>query len=109
MLETIVPSRDASSFRIPGGDKVMFVFKVFKDEDAGKAVLFHCDVKGSGREYLVGKWKRRDFTPERGVQVNVGKFGTSSYKLTPEAAFEPGEYALTMGPTVFTFGVDAKK
>jgi hypothetical protein len=104
---SIQVSGDASSFHFAGSDKTTFVFKVFKDEEAAKAKLFQFNVKGSEREYDLGTWKRRDYTPNEGLSVNVAKFGTSSYKLTPETPLTPGEYALTLGPTVFTFGVSA--
>ncbi len=101
----------ASSFRIPD-DKPAFVFKVFKDEEAGGVLLFRFDVKGKDREYELGKWKRRDFTPNRGLPVDVAKFGDSSYRLVPNTPLEPGEYALTYGQAanegisrLFTFAV----
>lgn len=105
ITQSIRVSGDASSFRFAGNDKATFVFKVFKDEEASRAKLFQFNVKGSEREYELGKWKRRDFTPNEGVTINVAKFGESSFKLTPETRLNPGEYALTLGPTVFTFGV----
>jgi hypothetical protein len=105
ITQSVRVSGDASSFRFAGNDKAAFVFKVFKDEQAAGAKLFQFNVKGSEREYDLGKWKRKDYTPNTGLSVNVAKFGESSYKLTPEAPLSPGEYALTLGPTVFTFGV----
>lgn len=105
VTQSVRVSGDASSFHLSGSDKAAFVFKVFKDEEAAKAKLFQFSVKGSEREYDLGKWKRRDFTPNTGLAVDVAKFGASSYKLTPETPLSPGEYALTLGPTVFTFGV----
>lgn len=100
-------SGDASQFHFAASDKTTFVFKVFKDEEASRAKLFQFNVKGSEREYDLGKWKRRDYTTNVGLSVDVAKFGESSYKLTPGTPLSPGEYALTLGPTVFTFGVSA--
>lgn len=100
-------SGESSSLRVAKGDAT-FVFKVFKDEEASKAKLFQFSVKGSEREYELGKWKRRDYTPNVGLSVDIAKFGTSSFKLTPGTPLSPGEYALTLGPTVFTFGVGAQ-
>jgi hypothetical protein len=105
ITQSIRVAGDASSFSVIGNDKATFVFKVFKDEEAAKVKLFQFSVKGSEREYELGKWKRKDFTPNEGVTVNIAKFGDSSYKVTAEAPLAPGEYALTLGPTVFTFGV----
>ena len=102
---TIRVSGDASPFSIQSNPNIAFVFKVFKEEAAAGAKLFRFDVKGSEREYDLGKWKRRDYTPNPGIPVNVSKFGNSSFKLSSEAPLEPGEYALTLGPTVFTFSV----
>jgi hypothetical protein len=105
LTQSVRVSGDASSFRFAGNDKTTFVFKVFKDEQAAGAKLFQFNVKGSEREYDLGKWKRKDYTPNTGLSINIAKFGGSSYKLTPEGSLTPGEYALTLGPTVFTFGV----
>jgi len=102
---TIRVSGDTSPFQIQSNPNITFVFKVFKEEAAAGAKLFHFDVKGSGREYDLGKWKRRDYTPNPGLPVNISKFGDSSFKLSSETPLEPGEYALTLGPTVFTFSV----
>jgi len=109
VTQSVRVSGQASSLRIEGNGKTIFVFKVFKDEQAAGAKLFQFTVKGSDREYDLGKWKRRDYTPNTGVTVNVAKFGESSYQLTPEAPLEPGEYALTLGPQVFTFAVSAAR
>ena len=102
---TIRVSGDASPFQIQANPNITFVFKVFKEEAAAGAKLFRFDVKGSEREYDLGKWKRRDYTPNPGLPVNISKFGDSSFKLSSETPLEPGEYALTLGPTVFTFSV----
>ena len=105
VVTSVKVSGGASPFQIAGSDKAMFVFKVFKDEQASGAKLFQFDVKGSERAYELGKWKHRDYTTNTGLSVNVAKFGESSYKLTTETPLSPGEYALTLGPTLFTFGV----
>jgi len=98
----------ASSFHISASDKIAFIFKASADE-AERARLYRFTVKGDKREYELGKWKRRDFTPNRGIVVDIVKYGESSYKLTPETTLEPGEYALTMheNDRVFTFSVSA--
>ena len=97
-----------SSFHI-SENKPTFVFKVFKDEDAGKTKLFRFEAKGGGREYELAKWKRKDVTYNEGVTLNVSKFGTSSYAITPESPLEPGEYAIAAGSLVVTFAVGAGK
>jgi hypothetical protein len=105
VTDSVMVSGDASALHIPSNDATTFVFKVFKDEEAARAKLFQFNVKGSEREYELGRWKRRDYTANGGLSVNVAKFGESSYKLTPETPLSPGEYALTLGPSVFTFSV----
>jgi hypothetical protein len=107
VVQSVKVSGGASSLHIAANDKTTFVFKVFKDEEASRAELFQFTVKGSEREYELGKWKRRDYTSNGGLSVNIAKFGESSYKLTPETPLSPGEYALTLGPSVFTFSVNA--
>jgi hypothetical protein len=99
----------SSSFRIPASAKDIFVFRASEDS-AEKAKLYRFAVKGDGREFEQGKWKHRDYQPNPGITVDISKYGESSYKIVPEAALEPGEYALFTGDTgavVFTFGVDA--
>ena len=102
--DNIKVSGTESAFRIPD-TKPKFVFQVFKAEDAGKLKLFRFEAKGQEREYQLAKWKGKDSTYNDGVAVNVSKFGTSSFALTPEAPLESGEYALPMGSLVFTFSV----
>jgi len=106
VTQSIRVSGGTSTFHFAGGEQAAFLFKVFKDEEASKAKLFVFNVKGSEREYPLGTWKRRDFTPNVGLPVNISKFGTS-FKLSPVSPLGPGEYALTLGPTVYTFGVNA--
>lgn len=106
ITQSIRVSGGTSPFHFAGGEQAAFLFKVFKDEEASKAKLFVFNVKGSEREYPLGTWKRRDFTPNVGLPVNISKFGTS-FKLSPVNPLGPGEYALTLGPTVYTFGVNA--
>ena len=105
ITQSIRVSGDASPFHFAGSDQAAFLFKVFKDEEASRAKLFQFNVKGSEREYDLGKWKRRDFTPNVGLPVNISKLG-GSFKLSPASPLSPGEYALTLGPTVYTFGVN---
>jgi hypothetical protein len=116
ITDNVVVSGAASTFHIAAGDKVSFVFKVFKDEEAGGVLLFRFTTDGKKREYELGKSHRRDFTPNRGIATNVSKIGDSSYKLVPEVPLGPGEYALTCCSTptsnspssgVFTFSVGA--
>jgi hypothetical protein len=94
----------ASSFQIANNEKPTFVFKA-SVESAEKAKLFRFTVKGTEREYELGKWKRRDFTPNEGLSHTLAKFGDSSYKLIPDEALAPGEYALVFSTAVFTFGI----
>ena len=105
LTTSIKVAGEASQLQIQSNPNITFVFKVFKEEAAAGAKLFRFDVKGSEREYELGKWKRRDYTPNPGVPVNISKFGDSSFKLSAETPLERGEYALTLGPTVFTFSV----
>lgn len=105
---TIRVAGEGSPFHVAADGQPTFVFKVFKDEQASQAKLFQFNVKSSEREYELGKWHRRDYTPNVGVTVNAAKFGQSSYKLTVESPLAPGEYALTLGPTDFTFSVGGK-
>jgi hypothetical protein len=105
--QDIVVSGTTSPFHVAADGKATFVFKVFKDEDAGKVKLYQFTVKGKDREYELGKWKRRDFTPNTGVSLNVTKFGEASYQLSSETPLAPGEYALASGQSMYTFSVQS--
>lgn len=107
ITQSIRVSGGTSTFHVAGSDQTAFLFKVFKDEEASRAKLFQFNVKSSEREYPLGTWKHRDFTPNVGLPINVSKFGRTSFKLSPASPLSPGEYALTLGPTVYTFGVNA--
>lgn len=107
ITQSIRVSGGTSTFHVAGSDQTAFLFKVFKDEEASRAKLFQFNVKSSEREYPLGTWKHRDFTPNVGLPINVSKFGRTSFKLSPANPLSPGEYALTLGPTVYTFGVNA--
>ncbi len=93
---------EASSFHIAAGDSVAFVLK---DEGASKTELHKFTVTDGRREYELGKRKGRDFTANPGLAINIVKYGEASYKVVPEAPLAAGEYALTMGPKVYTFSV----
>ena len=105
LVTSVKVAGEASSFHIAASDKATFVFKVFKDEQAAGARLYQFELKGTERQYDLGKWTHRDYTPNTGLPVDVAKFGESSYKVTPSTPLSPGEYALTLGPTLFTFSV----
>jgi len=103
----------ASPFRI-AEDKPTFVVKTFKAEDAEGIRLFQFRVKGDSRRHRFGRRTFKTFTPDQGTACNIVKFGESSYKVTPEAPLEAGEYELTtysgqqqlpMTSRAFTFGL----
>jgi hypothetical protein len=106
VTDSVKVSGPVSTFHITSNDKATFVFKA-TGETAQKAELYRFTVKDGWREYEIGKWKRRDFLPNAGLPLTLAQFGSSSYKVTPQAPLEPGEYALTMGPSVYTFSVSA--
>jgi hypothetical protein len=106
VTDSVKVSGPVSTFHITGNDKATFVFKA-TGEAAQKAQLHPFTVKDGWREYEIGKWKRRDFLPSLGLPLTLAQFGSSSYKVTTQAPLEPGEYALTMGPSVYTFSVSA--
>ena len=106
VTDSVKVSGPASTFHITNNDKATFVFKA-TGEAAQKAQLHPFTVKDGWRDYEIGKWKRRDFLPNRGLPLTLAQFGSSSYKVTTQTQLEPGEYALTMGPSVYTFSVSA--
>jgi len=109
ITQSVKVSGEASQFHVAGDVQPTFVFRVFKDEEASRAKLFQFNSKGSDREYDLSKWHRKESTTNTGLPLNIAKFGQSSFKVTPESPLAPGEYALTLGPTVFTFSVSGNR
>jgi len=107
VTQSVIVSGSASSFHI-GDSQPTFVFQVFKEEEASRAKLYQFSAKGPDREYDLGKWHRKESTTNTGLPLDISKYGQSSFKVTPGSPLAPGEYALTLGPTVFTFGVSGK-
>jgi hypothetical protein len=107
VTQSVLVSGEGSSFHVAESQPT-FVFQVFKEEEASRAKLFQFNVKGSDREYDLSKWHHKETTTNTGLSLNVSRYGQSSFKLTPESPLAPGEYALTLGPTVFTFSVSGK-
>ena len=108
VTQSVIVSGEGSPFHVTSDAQPTFVFRVFKDEEGARAKLFQFNVKGSDREYDLSKWHRKESTTNTGLPLNIGKFGQSSFKVSPESALAPGEYALTLGTTVFTFSIGAK-
>lgn len=107
VTQSVIVSGEGSPFHVTSDAQPTFVFRVFKDEEGARAKLFQFNAKGSNREYDLSKWHRKESTTNTGLPLNIGKFGQSSFKVSPESALAPGEYALTLGPTVFTFSISA--
>ncbi|HJT68916.1 MAG TPA: hypothetical protein VJ731_01880 [Terriglobales bacterium] len=107
VTQSVMVSGEGSSLHV-ADTQPTFVFQVFKEEEASRAKLFQFNVKGSDREYDLSKWHHKETTTNTGLPLNVARYGQSSFKLTPESPLAPGEYALTLGPTVFTFSVSGK-
>jgi hypothetical protein len=105
VTQSVMVSGEGSPFHVTADAQPTFVFQVFKEEEASRAKLFQFNVKGSDREYDLSKWHRKESTTNTGLPLNVSRYGQSSFKVTPASPLTPGEYALTLGPTVFTFSV----
>jgi hypothetical protein len=73
ITNTVRVAGEQSPFHINATDPATFLFKVFKDEDAGGARLYQVTVKAAQREFETGKWKRSDFKPNSGLSVIVSK------------------------------------
>lgn len=106
VTDNVKVSGASSPFHIAGKDKATFVFKA-TGETAQRARLYRFTVKESRREYEIGKWKRRDFQANEGIPLTLAQFGSASYKVTTESPLDPGEYALTLGYAIYSFGVSA--
>ena len=101
--QSVKVAGEASTFRV-ASDNAAFIFQA-ADVELPHVKLFLFAVKNSEREYELGTRKGRDLVTNKGVTINIAKYGQSSYKLTPADPLKTGEYALTYGGTLFTFGV----
>jgi hypothetical protein len=121
LLGEIEVSGVASPFRIAVNDKAEFIFKTEDPEDA-RLFNFTADVKKNHRRCVIvtnetgaksGMYRKGNKEWERGIAVNITKFGGSSYKLTPQTPLATGEYVLVFdvnvkkSEPVFTFAVGA--
>jgi hypothetical protein len=104
----------SSSFQVESGGKPSFVFQ---NSEVLNVRLFQFSINDDEREFEKEKGKvNRGFysnsslnlTSNPGLPVDVSKFG-DAYKITPAAPLEPGEYALTTGERLFTFGIGETK
>ena len=101
-------SGDQSTFRIKADAKTEFVFKVGNPENV---TLYPCVSKKHQRlaNYAEDRLKA-NWTPDRkpiaGLPVEITQFGESSFKMVPKSALAPGEYVISTGNKMFTFGVD---
>jgi hypothetical protein len=99
-----------SPFRIATNDKTEFIFKI---EHPEYARLFKFTAKKDYRHFEFMKSTFRTKDPDASINVNITKFGESSYKLIPQTPLERGEYGLLISswreyvPTIFTFSVGA--
>jgi len=95
---------DHSSYRIKAGANPEFVFKIGNPESVA---LYLFSLKKSKRlvEYaeLLSNWGRR---PIPGLPVEITQFGQSSFKLVAKSPLPPGEYVISTGNKMFTFGID---
>jgi hypothetical protein len=100
-------SGDHSSLRIPAGSSPEFVFDLSNPD---QVKLYACVVKGKNRQFttavLKGGATRLKEEQMDGLPVTVAHYGQSSFKLTPNAALAPGEYAVVAAGKMFTFGID---
>lgn len=96
----------ASSLRLAGGDKALFVF-AGAGEEVMKVKMYACVVKDGRREFEFGQARGRNVTYNVAVATTTAKYGSSSYKLTADQSLSPGEYFIAFGSNIFTFGVDA--
>ncbi len=97
-------SGDRSAYRIKAGTNPEFVFKIGNPESVA---LYAFSLKKNKRlaEYseLLNNWGSR---PIPGLPAEVSQFGQSSFKLVPKSALAPGEYVISTGNKMFTFGID---
>jgi hypothetical protein len=102
--QSVVVAHPQSTFRIKAGETIEFTFKTGSPE---KVSLYRFERKGKKREF---DYYREGSTSGnkvlKGLPVDVTTYGERSYKLTPGTALTPGEYAITIAGTIYSFGVD---
>jgi hypothetical protein len=96
-------SGNISIYRLKADDRFVFVFKTGNPE---KVSLYRFDQKKDRRWFDFETARGRDYTPIKGLPVEISKFGESSFQLVPASPLIPGEYAIIIADEVYTFGVD---
>jgi hypothetical protein len=101
----IVVEGSQSPFRIKSDEKVEIVFSV---QNAEQVRLYSATTKNKSRQTelaQVNAWRNtRNYS--EGLDVTIMKYGSSSFKLTPNSKLASGEYFVDIAGKLFTFGVD---
>jgi hypothetical protein len=97
-----------SPVRITSGKPIEFVFKVEHPE----SVKLRQSAQGKNERMFVivrshGAGSTEEVIPS--IPATLTKYGESSYKLAPDSILAAGEYAITYGSKVMTFGIDGNK
>ena len=101
--QTVQMQGAASAFRIPGHNKIVFVF-----DATNIPKLYKFSVHGKKREFEYAKVGTRSSTPNDGLPINVSRYKGTAYQLSTDQPLTAGEYAIVLGNQIYSFGVDDK-
>ena len=103
---------EMASLRLPSNQELSFVVELASGVDPREFQLYPLTVSNGKRQLLISSGSvfrgRHRLLP---IQINIGRYGERSYKITPSSKLAAGEYVFTAGGSteVFCFGVGRKE
>jgi hypothetical protein len=104
-----------ASVRLPANQLLSFVVELPNGIDPRESRLYQLAAGNGKRRFVIsnGLFTGPHNFPQP-IQINISKHDQDSYKITPSAKLEPGEYVFfvagsTGSNEVFCFGVDKKE
>ena len=103
---------ERASVRLPANQELSFVVELPNGIDPRESRLYQLASSNGKRQLVISNGSL--FTGPRfrqPIQINISRHDQESYKITPSAKLEPGEYVFFVpnSTEVFCFGVDKKE
>ena len=103
---------ERASLRLPSNQQQRFVVELASGVDPREFQLYQLTVRNSKRQLeLSSGGLFRGPHRLQPIQINIGRYGERSYKITPSRELAVGEYVFIAGGSteVFSFGVESKE
>ena len=103
---------ERASVRLPANQELSFVVELPNGIDPREFRLYQLSASNGKRQLVITSgsvFKGQQI--RQPIQINISRYEQDSYKITPSAKLETGEYAFFAGGSneVFCFGVDKKE